>query len=104
MSTLTGREDLSHVRLVVLGGEEVHKEDLIDSKRSFPRILFLLTGWGLLNPQSPCSIFINHETEITGNIVPVGYPVEDTEVLLLNEAGQDAEVYGEIGIKAHMWH
>ena len=44
--------------------------------------------------------FINHETEITGNIVPVGYPVEDTDVLLLNKAGKQGEVYGEIGIRS----
>jgi thioesterase domain-containing protein len=43
---------------------------------------------------------INRETEITGNTVPVGHPVEGTEVLLLNEAGRQAEIYGEIGIRS----
>jgi acyl carrier protein len=44
--------------------------------------------------------FIDHKTEIPGNRVPVGYPVEDTEVLLLDEAGRQAELYGEIGIRS----
>jgi len=34
------------------------------------------------------------------NALPVGYPVEDTEVLLLNEASEQAELYGEIGIRS----
>ena len=32
--------------------------------------------------------------------MPVGFPVEDTEVLLLNKAGKPAEVSGEIAIKS----
>jgi hypothetical protein len=47
--------------------------------------------------------FLNHDTDIRGK-VPVGFPVEGIEILLLNEAGGQAEnVYGEIGIRsAHL--
>ena len=33
------------------------------------------------------SYFLDHETEIAGSVVPAGYPVEDTEVLLLDDLG-----------------
>jgi acyl carrier protein len=43
---------------------------------------------------------INGHTEISRTTVPVGYPAEETEILLLNDAGEDAEVYGEISIRS----
>jgi amino acid adenylation domain-containing protein len=100
MSSLTGSEDLSHVRFVVLGGEKVHKEDVDRFKKVFSPHSILVNGLGPTESTVTLQYFINHKTEITGNIVPVGYPVEDTQVLLLNEAGEHAEVYGEIGIKS----
>ncbi len=32
--------------------------------------------------------------------MPVGYPVEDTEILLLNKAGEKTDIYGEIAIRS----
>ena len=100
MSTLAGGEDLSRVRLVVLGGEAVHKEEVDRFKKIFSTHSIFVNGLGPTESTVALQYFIDYKTEIAGNIVPVGYPVEDTEVLLLNEAGQDAEVYGEIAIKS----
>ena len=44
--------------------------------------------------------FVNQKTEIARNTVPIGFPVENTEVLLLNKDGDNAEILGEIGIKS----
>ncbi len=100
MNALTGREDLSKIRFVVLGGEEVHREDIDLFKKIFSSHAIFVNGLGPSESTVTLQYFVNHETEITGNIVPVGYPVEDTEVLLLNKAGKPGEVYGEIGIRS----
>ena len=47
-----------------------------------------------------CSTSSIARQELAGNTVPVGYPVEETEILLLDDAGRDAEIYGEIGIRS----
>jgi thioesterase domain-containing protein/acyl carrier protein len=44
--------------------------------------------------------FINKQTKLSGDSVPVGFAVDDTEVLLLNKTGKPAEVCGEIAIKS----
>lgn len=44
--------------------------------------------------------FIDCETEITRNTVPIGYPVDNTEILLLNKAGEATDVFGEIAIRS----
>ena len=59
-----------------------------------------VNGLGPTESTLALQYFINHETQVIGNIVPVGYAVEDTEILLLNEAGERTEIYGEIGIRS----
>jgi amino acid adenylation domain-containing protein len=102
-NALTGREDLAKIRLVVLGGEEVHREDIDWFKKIFSPQAIFVNGLGPSESTMALQFFINHDTEITCNSVPVGYPVEDTEVFLLNKTGKPGEVFGEIGIRsAHM--
>ena len=103
VGTPTGKKDLSTTRFVVLGGEEVQKKDTDLFKQNFPPQSIFVNGLGPTESTVTLQYFIDHKTEIPGNRVPVGYPVEDTEVLLLDEAGRQAELYGEIGIRgAHV--
>ena len=39
---------------------------------------------------------VDHETSLTGSTVPIGYPVEDMDVLLLDPDGQPVAA-GEVG-------
>jgi thioesterase domain-containing protein/acyl carrier protein len=95
-----GAEDLSKVRLVILGGEPVVKRDVERYQKHFsPNCLF-----ANLSGQSESSLnlvyFLNQGAALTGNAIPMGYPVEDTEVLLLDAQGHTTELYGEIGIRS----
>jgi len=100
VGSLTGKEDLSAIRLVVLGGEEVLTKDIDRFRRHFSENAIFVNGLGPTESTLALQYFINHETQVIGNIVPVGYAVEDTEVHLLNEAGERTEIYGEIGIRS----
>jgi len=96
----SGKENLSTLRLVVLGGEEVRKTDVDLFKRHCSEECIMVNGLGPTESTLALQYFITHKTQLVGHLVPVGYPVEDTEVVLLNETGVDAEVYGEIGIRS----
>ena len=95
-----GKRDLSTIRFVVLGGEEVQKKDTDLFRQNFSPQSIFVNGLGPTESTVTLQYFIDHKTEIPGNRVPVGHPVEDTEVLLLDEAGRQAELYGEIGIRS----
>jgi amino acid adenylation domain-containing protein len=97
---LSSRADLSTIRLVVLGGEEAQKADVDLFKKYFSKDCIFVNGLGPTESTLALQCFIDHESKLPGRIMPVGYPVQDTEVLLLTEAGMDAEVYGEIGIRS----
>lgn len=100
MDTLKEGERFDKVRLVVLGGEEVYLEDFERYKVHFSNDSFFVNGYGPTESTLTLQNFLNHASEITRSSVPLGYAVENTEIRLLNEIGQDAEVYGEIGISS----
>jgi amino acid adenylation domain-containing protein len=89
-----------NVRLVVLGGEKVSKSDVELYRQHFADRCLFVNGLGPTEATVTLQNFIDKQTELAGESVPVGRAVEDTEVLLLNKAGRSAEVCGEIAIKS----
>ena len=88
------------LRLVVLGGEKVSRTDVELYQKHFSDDCLFVNGLGPTEATVVLQNFINKQTKISGDSIPVGFPVEDTEVLLLNKAGKPSEVSGEIAIKS----
>ncbi|MFH0344255.1 MAG: amino acid adenylation domain-containing protein, partial [Chromatiales bacterium] len=100
---LSGHESFPALRLVVLGGEAVYKHDIVAYQKHFSPDCLFVNGFGLTESTVNLHYFADRHTKISRNGVPIGYPVENTEVLLLDEAGDSTELYGEIGIRsAHL--
>ena len=97
---MTGRKDLSSVRFVVLGGEQTAKADVDLFKQYFSDQSIFVNGLGPTESTLALQYFLRHDSELVNDSVPVGYPVEKTEVLLLDEGGKPTDVYGEIGIRS----
>jgi amino acid adenylation domain-containing protein len=102
LNALTADEKLEFpdLRLVVLGGEKVSRGDVESYQRHFTDNCLFVNGLGPTEATVSLQNFINKQTKISGDSVPVGFPVTDTEVLLLNKAGKPAAVSGEIAIKS----
>ena len=99
---LSVEKQFPRLRLLNLGGETVLRKDVELYKKHFaPECIFANrlgateTGFFRLH-------LIDKETPITGSLVPVGYAVDDMEVRLVNEDGQEVEVnqVGEIVVKS----
>ena len=99
LNSLNGGNAFPDVRLVVLGGEEVIRADAELYKKHFSDRCLFVNGLGPTEATVSLQYFVDKQTEIPRPGVPVGYPVEDTEILLLNAAGQPTEIYGEIAIR-----
>ncbi|HVS83325.1 MAG TPA: amino acid adenylation domain-containing protein [Pyrinomonadaceae bacterium] len=100
VSEMKDRGEFPHLRLVVLGGEEVTRGDVELFKQNFSDACLLVNGLGPTESTVSLQYFIDKHTAISGGRVPVGYPVDDTEVFLLNRLGKRSEIYGEIAIKS----
>ncbi len=102
VNTLREQEVCPSIRLVVLGGEEVQKRDFELYRKHFSPLCLFVNGLGPTESTVSLQYFVNQQTEITHEAVPVGHPVENTEVSLFNEAGEQVAIYGvgEIIIKS----
>jgi amino acid adenylation domain-containing protein len=94
--TLTGAENFSSVRLIKLSGEPVYKRDVEIYKKYFPGDSLVINMLASAEVGSTRIYFMDKETPIHENVVPIGYPLEGCEVLLFDSDGS-ALGFNEIG-------
>jgi non-ribosomal peptide synthetase component F len=92
---LSGRELFPDLRIVRLGGETVSWKDVEFYKKRFSDNCLLANELSCSEVCTYSQFLVNKQTEIN-EVVPVGYPVEDKEILILDERG-DKLGPGEIG-------
>jgi len=96
VETLRGDETFPKLRLLHLGGEPVSRHDVELYRKHCAPDCILLINLGSTEVLTYRQYFISKASHISNSIVPVGYSVEDKEVLLLDEAGQSVRC-GEVG-------
>jgi amino acid adenylation domain-containing protein len=89
-------EHLTNLRLIRLGSEPVQKTDLDLYKKHFPCHCLLVNGLASGETQTIRFYCMDHKSEISADILPVGYPVEDKTILLLDDNGKEVE-FGQVG-------
>jgi len=82
------------VRFIVLGGEAVFKKDIDNYKKYFSDKCLFINGLGPTESTVTLQYFIDKNTKITREAVPVGFPVDETNVYLLTEQNREAGVFG----------
>jgi acyl-coenzyme A synthetase/AMP-(fatty) acid ligase/acyl carrier protein len=94
------RQDLSRVRLIVLGGEAARRADFDLFRSRFRRGAQFVNGYGLTEATAVLQCFSTHDTQPCGNVLSLGWPVGDQRVLLLDGQGEPAGVGGEVVIES----
>jgi amino acid adenylation domain-containing protein len=100
IETLSERPEFPRLRLIVLGGEEVSRRDVELYRKHFSDGCIFVNGLGPTESTVSLQNFIDKRTTVSSESVPVGFPVEETEILLLSDAGKPVEIHGEIAIKS----
>ncbi|MCP5049095.1 MAG: amino acid adenylation domain-containing protein, partial [bacterium] len=93
VDALSSESQFPSVRLVVLGGEAVTRSAFEDYKTHFPDHCILANNYG---PTESTTVYMNildKEADITGETVPIGFPIDDTDVYLLDENNEETPVY-----------
>jgi amino acid adenylation domain-containing protein len=94
--TLTEQKGFPHLRLIHVSGEPLYRHDVKLYQKYFAPRCVMLNHFGASEGGEICNYFIDHQSQITGNIVPVGFPVGDKEISLLDEEGKEVG-YNEVG-------
>jgi amino acid adenylation domain-containing protein len=88
VNTLTEPDIFHHLRLIILGGEAVIKHDLLNFKKYFPHATFgniygqteaTVNSIWLVSPEDDCDDVI------------IGDPIAETEILIIDEEGDEAD-------------
>jgi acyl-CoA synthetase (AMP-forming)/AMP-acid ligase II len=102
MTALSGGEDFSAMRAVEFGGETLTSSDIALFRKAFPPTCVLASSLSS-NETGPIRRFlVDHAIAIASGVVPVGYPVEDKHVVLLDDDGHEvgANQVGEIVVRS----
>lgn len=94
--SLTAADRFPNLRLLRLRSESVRSADVELYKKYFSRDTGLATGLSSSETHMLTEFFIDKGTNFSDQGVPVGYAVQDKEILLLNDDGKPVAA-GEVG-------
>jgi acyl-coenzyme A synthetase/AMP-(fatty) acid ligase/acyl carrier protein len=102
VDTLSGHESFPKLRLIRLEGEPVYSADLELYKKHFASNCLFVNSFSSTETGTVCVYFADKNTQTDGRRIPVGYPVDGMEVLLLDELGRDVgpNQLGEIAVRS----
>jgi amino acid adenylation domain-containing protein len=102
VGALTGAERFPDLRLIRLASQQVIKKDVESYKRHFADHCILVNALSSSETGTFRWFFINKETSIDHDEVPVGYPLDDKTALLINDDGEETKRgdIGEIAIRS----
>ena len=100
--TLRGDERFPSLRVIRFGGERVLAKDIELCRKHFSSDCIICTGLGTSETAHVTQYLIGKGTAIPAGVVPAGYPVEDMEVVLLDERGEEVEagIVAELAVKS----
>jgi acyl-coenzyme A synthetase/AMP-(fatty) acid ligase/acyl carrier protein len=101
-STLTGQEYFPSLRLIRLEGESLNQRDVALYKKHFSAECLLVNSYSSAETGTVCLYLVDKSFDAASPHVPVGYPVEGTQVVLLDDSGKPVGFSqpGEIVIKS----
>ena len=101
-SFLSGDARFPDVRCIRLEGDRSSRVDVDLFRRHFEPGCLLVNGLGTTETGIARQFFVDHETEVDDGVLPVGYPVRDVDVCLLDQEGDQVEIgqVGEIAVRS----
>ena len=99
---LTDTEQFPKIRLVKLGGEATLIRDVENYKKYFSANCILYASLGATEAGTFRNFIVDKDTKIANSTIPMGYPVQDMEVVILDENGLEVKNgnIGEIALKS----
>ena len=102
VNALTGEEDFSRIRLIRSASETGTKGDVELYRRYFSADCLFTNGLSSTETGTSSLYFVDKDTPITADTVPLGYPLQDMEILVLDEDGREVGCnrVGEIAVRS----
>ena len=101
-SFLRHKNHFPSIRIIRLEGDRAVRDDIKLYQQYFGQNCVLVNGLGATETGLCRQYFVNREMNVTDAIVPIGYPVDGMDILLVDEAGEKVgfNEVGEIVVKS----
>ncbi len=96
MATLPTEQTFPDMRILAVGGEPMTRGDVDFFNQHFCPSCVLVHGLGPTEGFTVCWNYFPHGIRVDKSKLPIGYPPQDKEILLLDESGADVPV-GSVG-------
>ena len=96
VKTLVDKQTFPKVRLIRLGSEPVTCRDVEACRKHFSSDCILVNALSSTEARTFLQYFVDKDTPIHGDMLPVGYPVDDVESSIVDEDGRSME-RGQVG-------
>jgi amino acid adenylation domain-containing protein len=102
VATLSGNEQFPHLRLIKLVGEMVHAQDVELYQKYFSADCIFINSYGPNEAGHVCHYFVDKNTQVTTSSVPVGYPVDGKDIMVLDDEDHEVapETIGQIAVRS----
>jgi len=91
---------LENLRVVILGGEKVELKDFNLYQTFCADTCVFINGYGPTESTVSAQYFMNKQTVFTTHSIPIGFPIENTDIFLLDADGSKTKNEGEIVIQS----
>jgi amino acid adenylation domain-containing protein len=98
----TRSEQFPKLRVIRLEGDQMSHRDVMIFTQNFSSNCILVNGLGATECGLVRQYFMDKQIKINHSVVPIGYDVEDMEITLIDEAGNDVgdNCVGEIAVRS----
>jgi amino acid adenylation domain-containing protein len=90
------RSEFPNLRLIRLGGETLHRQDVEDFRQSFSPQCRLVNSFSSTETGNIALFFMNKTTPLNGETVPVGFVSAGTRVTIVDDVGHEVG-FDEVG-------
>jgi acyl-coenzyme A synthetase/AMP-(fatty) acid ligase/acyl carrier protein len=103
VAALTGNAAFPYLRLICVYGEATFEKDVQLYRRHFSDQCLLVSSLGTSEFGDYAYFFVDKTTKLPGGVVPGGFPIATTHIVLLDEADRPVARgdIGEIAVQSH---
>lgn len=101
IASMEKKEVLYNLQYLVLGGETLYRSDVEKARNFLTQQAKVVNIYASTESYVTRAFVMEHHTILKGNIVPIGYPIQDMEISIVDQEGNVVEKEaGQICIKS----
>jgi len=92
LAVIENKKTLGHLRNLIIGGESLYRSDVEKLRKFLKKNTSIINILASTETYVCCALVFDSDTLLKGNNIPVGYPVKDMDIAIIDENGNNADI------------